>query len=65
MIYNGSRSDKTQPTVKNLLQGKPLEGHLYLARIPLEDVPEDDEGAAQWLSDLYIKKVCSLFYTSC
>jgi len=47
---------KEQPTVTNMLLGKPLEGHLYLHRIPLSQVPDDEEGAAQWLRDLYIKK---------
>jgi hypothetical protein len=30
---------------------------MYMQRIPLEEVPEDDEGAAKWLHDLYVKKV--------
>jgi len=41
----------------NLLLGIPIEGHLYVERIPLEEIPEDPEGAAQWLKDLYYKKV--------
>lgn len=47
---------KVQPTVTNMLLGKPLEAHMYLQRIPISDVPDSDDGAAQWLHDLYLKK---------
>ncbi|KAG8333518.1 1-acyl-sn-glycerol-3-phosphate acyltransferase gamma [Homalodisca vitripennis] len=50
------RSAKVKPTVTNMLLGKPVEGHLYLGRIPLSEVPEGEAEAAQWLRDLYIKK---------
>lgn len=30
---------------------------MYMQRIPLESVPLDEEGAAMWLHDLYVKKV--------
>lgn len=30
---------------------------MYMQRIPLEEVPEDEAGAAKWLHDLYVKKV--------
>ncbi|XP_046665471.1 1-acyl-sn-glycerol-3-phosphate acyltransferase gamma-like [Homalodisca vitripennis] len=49
-------SAKVKPTVTNMLLGKPVEGHLYLGRIPLSEVPEGEAEAAQWLRDLYIKK---------
>lgn len=45
-----------KPTLINLLLGKPLVAYLYINRIPLEEVPEDDEGAAEWLHKLYQKK---------
>lgn len=31
-------------------------GHIYFERIPLEQVPEDDEACAQWLHNLYLGK---------
>lgn len=31
-------------------------GHIYFEKIGLEQVPEDDEGCAQWLHDLYLHK---------
>lgn len=46
-----------KPTVTNLLLGKAVEGHLFMQRIPMDEVPEDEEAAAQWLRDLYLKKV--------
>lgn len=30
---------------------------MYMQRIPLDSVPLDEEGAAMWLHDLYVKKV--------
>jgi len=50
-------SDPVKPTMKNLLLGKPLEGHMYAKRIPIEEVPEGDEAAAEWLHKLYQQKV--------
>lgn len=47
---------KVAPTVMNLLLGKPVLGHMYFERIPLEEVPEDEELASQWLRDLYVRK---------
>uniref|UniRef100_A0A1B6DHQ2 Phospholipid/glycerol acyltransferase domain-containing protein n=1 Tax=Clastoptera arizonana TaxID=38151 RepID=A0A1B6DHQ2_9HEMI len=47
---------KVKPTMMNLLFGKPIEAHLLIERIPLEEVPEKEEEAAKWLHDLYVKK---------
>ncbi|XP_029178967.1 1-acyl-sn-glycerol-3-phosphate acyltransferase gamma-like [Nylanderia fulva] len=49
-------SDSIKPTMKNLLLGKRLVGHMYAKRIPIEDVPEGDEAAAEWLHKLYQQK---------
>ncbi|XP_028048896.1 1-acyl-sn-glycerol-3-phosphate acyltransferase gamma isoform X2 [Monomorium pharaonis] len=49
-------SDPVKPTMKNLLLGKPLEGHMYAKRISVEEVPEGDEAAAEWLQKLYQQK---------
>ncbi|CAB0019411.1 unnamed protein product [Nesidiocoris tenuis] len=48
--------DKVAPTVMNLLLGKPVVAHMHFERIPLEEVPEDEEKASQWLRDLYLRK---------
>lgn len=60
-------SDSIKPTMKNLLLGKPLVGHMYAKRIPIEQVPEGDEAAAEWLHKLYQQKVmyqnvCIFYY---
>lgn len=49
-------SDSVKPTMRNLLLGKRVEGHMYAKRIPIEEVPEGDEAAAEWLQKLYQQK---------
>ncbi|XP_033321426.2 1-acyl-sn-glycerol-3-phosphate acyltransferase gamma [Megalopta genalis] len=53
---NFKADDPVKPTIKNLLLGKSVVAHLYIQRIPLEDVPETDEAAAEWLHKLYQTK---------
>lgn len=56
-------SDPVKPTMMNLLLGKPLEGHMYAKRIPIEEVPEEEEAAAEWLQKLFQQKVqCSFLF---
>jgi lysophosphatidic acid acyltransferase/lysophosphatidylinositol acyltransferase len=45
-----------KPTVMTLLLGKPVTGHMFFERIPVDSVPEDEEEAALWLRELYNKK---------
>ncbi|KAK9512620.1 hypothetical protein O3M35_001004 [Rhynocoris fuscipes] len=60
VIYNVQlcfdKKDHVKPTVMNLLLGKPVVGHMIFERIPLDEVPEDEEAAGQWLRELYNKK---------
>ncbi|KAJ8673941.1 hypothetical protein QAD02_005203 [Eretmocerus hayati] len=49
-------SESVKPTMKNLLLGRKVEAHMYINRIPLDSVPENDEAAAQWLHDIYLTK---------
>ncbi|XP_049793945.1 1-acyl-sn-glycerol-3-phosphate acyltransferase gamma-like [Schistocerca nitens] len=44
------------PTINNFLQGKSVEAHLYIDRIPVEEVPTKEEECAAWLHQLYQKK---------
>ncbi|KAI4489507.1 hypothetical protein M0802_011042 [Mischocyttarus mexicanus] len=59
-IYNiqiaFKESDTVKPTMTNLLLGKKVEAHMYMKRIPLSEVPEDDDAAADWLHKLYQEK---------
>lgn len=50
------KKDKDKPTVLNLLRGKSITGHIYLRRVSMSEVPEDEEAAAKWLQDLYLRK---------
>jgi len=46
-----------KPTFTNILKGKPMIGHLYLERIPIEKVPTDNvEELNDFLFKLYEKK---------
>lgn len=49
-------SDPVKPTMTNLLLGKKVEGHMYMKRIALENVPEGEEAAAEWLHKMYQTK---------
>ncbi|CAO1349935.1 unnamed protein product [Diamesa serratosioi] len=50
------KNDETKPTIINLLRGKSITGHLYLRRIAMTDIPEDEELASQWVQDLFVRK---------
>lgn len=47
---------KDEPTIASLLRGRPLNGHIYLRRIPMTDVPEDEAAASKWLHELFVRK---------
>ena len=49
--------DLIKPTLTNLLQGKQVTAYLSMSRIPLDEVPEDEKAAEEWLHKLYEKKV--------
>lgn len=51
-----SKDEKVEPTIINLLRGKSLTGHIYLRRIPMSEVPEDEEAAGKWLHELFVRK---------
>lgn len=44
------------PTLTNVLMGHSTSAHMYIRRYRLADIPKDDEGSSQWLSNLYIEK---------
>lgn len=46
-----------KPTMTNLLRGEKVEGHFYMRRIPLNEVPEGEKAATAWLHELYQRKV--------
>ncbi|XP_029449994.1 1-acyl-sn-glycerol-3-phosphate acyltransferase delta isoform X1 [Rhinatrema bivittatum] len=44
------------PTLLGVLNGKKYHADLYVRRIPLEEVPEDEQECANWLHKLYQEK---------
>lgn len=48
---------KVPPTLTSMLYGKPVHAHLYIERIPVDTIPEDESEAAKWLHDLFVVKV--------
>lgn len=50
-------NDSVKPTITNLLLGKRILGYIYMQRIPMKEIPEDQKAAAEWLHKLYEKKV--------
>jgi len=40
-----------------LLNGHQLEAHVYMERIPIEQVPEGDKASEKWMYDIFEKKV--------
>lgn len=49
-------NEPNYPSLSNLLYGKPVNAHLYLRRIPLEEVPDDEEAAVKWMHELFQRK---------
>lgn len=44
------------PTLQNMLRGRKVMSEIYVRRIPLSEVPDDDEGASNYLHELYRQK---------
>lgn len=49
--------DPIKPTMTNLLFGKPVTCHMYMQRIPLDEIPEGEEEQDRFLRDLFQIKV--------
>lgn len=50
-------NEPNKPTMRSLLLGKKVQPYMYVRRIPLSEVPEGDKAAAEWLQQLYQRKV--------
>jgi len=44
------------PTLTSALLGHPTQAHMYIRRFPLTDIPNDEEGSAKWLQELFHTK---------
>lgn len=60
-IYNielaFKEDEATKPTMTSLLLGKSVTSHMYMQRIPMEEVPEGEEALDRYLRDLFQLKV--------
>lgn len=45
-----------KPSIFNILNGKPIIGHMHVHRIPTESLPENEEEAAEWLQEFFREK---------
>ncbi|KAG5897509.1 hypothetical protein JTB14_030007 [Gonioctena quinquepunctata] len=45
-----------EPTMTSILFGKPLEAHIYMKRIPLENIPEGYAEQEKFLRDMFVEK---------
>ncbi|CAD5118668.1 DgyrCDS7353 [Dimorphilus gyrociliatus] len=53
----GFRSDGAQPTLMNVICGRPVKAELYVRRIPLSQIPTDnDENCSDWVHKLFQEK---------
>lgn len=50
------QNDKVEPTVRNLLHGQGVTGHMYVDRIDMKTLPDDENEAAEWMQELFRKK---------
>lgn len=58
-IYNAQVAfdERGAMNIADIVQrGLKPSGHLYFERFSIDEVPNDDEGCAQWLHDLFLKK---------
>lgn len=46
-----------KPSLQGVLNGHRLEAHVYMERIPIEQVPEGEKECEKWMYDLFEKKV--------
>lgn len=50
------RGSRVPPTIYSLLNGHSVEGFMFIRRIPLDTIPNDEERAAEWLQNLFREK---------
>lgn len=57
-VYNVQLAFKGEekPSLRGLLNGHRLEAHVYMERIPIEQVPEDEKECEKWMYDIFEKK---------
>jgi hypothetical protein len=49
-------NDGGEATLTNILMGKKTVGDIYLRRYKTSEIPKDDEGAQNWIMNVYKEK---------
>lgn len=50
------KNARVAPTITNLLFGEAIEAHLYIRLVNVEEIPHTEDGAAEWLHELFRRK---------
>lgn len=62
IVLSYKPNEEIKPTMTNLLHGKKgVTAYFYMKRIPMNEVPKDEEKAAKFLHDMFVRKVIKLF----
>lgn len=60
IVLTFTGGDNNKPTYQTLTQARKVAAHIYMRRIPFEEIPEDNDEAVKFLYDLFERKVSSL-----
>lgn len=50
------KNAEPKPTTLSQLNGEPVEPYMYIRRVPLDVVPDDEKEAAAWMQDFFAEK---------
>lgn len=59
IVLSFKPEEQVKPTMTNLLYGKKVTAYFYMKRIPMADVPKDEENASKFLQEMFVRKVKS------
>lgn len=49
-------NDPNKPTIRDMLLGRPVTAHMYMKRIPLEDLPQTEPEQEDFLREMFVRK---------
>ncbi|KAK9125964.1 hypothetical protein Scep_014810 [Stephania cephalantha] len=52
--------DQPPPTMLRIMKGQPSVVHVHIKRHSMKELPETDDGVAQWCRDVFIAKACTM-----
>lgn len=50
------KNDEFEPTVANLMLGRPITGYMHVRRIDMKSIPDGEKESAEWLQNLFREK---------